>query len=273
MRAWMCLHQIMMGFNPDRRQTSRPAGLRWMRQTWSDLLFMHWPVDETLLAPYLPDPLEVDQHDGTGWIGLIPFQMRNVSPVVGPPLPGLGSFGEVNVRTYVMHHGEPGVWFFSLDASSPLAVWFARTVFHLPYFRASIDSEQDGDQIRFRSRRRNKSNPNAALDVAWQPGAPLGRIKPGSLDWFLTERYRLFTAVKREIRSVEIRHDPWPLRHATLNRFDSSLIEAAGLPTPTGDPVLHHSDELAVEVWPARSTARSSEPDSLLESDGAVKPV
>lgn len=273
MRSRMCLHQIMMGFNPDRRQTSRPAGPRWMSQTWSNLLFMHWPVDEAILAPYLPRPLEVDQHEGTGWIGLIPFQMQKVRPVVGPPIPGLSSFGEVNVRTYVMHHGEPGVWFFSLDASSPLAVWLARTVFHLPYYRASIKSDQDEAGFRFRSRRRTKSEPGADLEVAWQPGAPLGRIKPGSLDWFLTERYRLFTAVKNEIRSVEIRHEPWPLRHATLQHFESSLIEATGLPTPTGAPVLHHSDELAVEVWPVRSTTRTSESESLLESDGAIKPV
>lgn len=244
-----------------------------MHQTWSNLLFMHWPVDEALLAPYLPYPLEVDQHGGTGWIGLIPFQMRNVRPVIGPPLPGLSSFGEINVRTYVMHHGEPGVWFFSLDASSSLAVWFARTIYHLPYYRASIDIEQDGTQTRFCSHRRTRSDPSADFEVAWQAGAPLGRIKPGSLDWFLTERYRLFTAVKDEIRSVEIRHEPWTLRRATLSHFESTLIEAAGLPTPIGDPVLHHSDELAVEVWPVRSSARSSGLESLLDSDGAIKPV
>jgi len=267
----MCLHRAMMRLNPDRRLTSRPAGPRMMLQNWAHLLFMHWPIDEASLSPFLPAQLEVDQHDGTAWIGLIPFQMRNVRPVIGPALPGISSFGEINVRTYVMHHGEPGVWFFSLDASSPLAVWFARTVYHLPYFRATIETEQDGSQIRFSSRRR--STERAVFEAAWEPGAPLGRIKPGSLDWFLTERYRLFTAIKDEIRSVEIRHEPWQLRHATVSHFESSLIEASGLPTPNGSPVLHHSDELAVEVWPVRDATPPPRRDSLLDPEGAVKPV
>jgi uncharacterized protein YqjF (DUF2071 family) len=199
--------------------------------------------------------------------------MRNVRPIFGPPLPGLSSFGEVNVRTYVLHHGEPGVWFFSLDASSRVAVWFARTLYHLPYFRASIESAREGSSIRFRSERRTRSRKPARFEAEWQPGSPLGRIKPGSLAWFLTERYRLFAEVKQEIHSVEIRHEPWPLRHANLIRFESSLIEATGLPTPTGNPVLHHSDELAVEIWPVRSTREATEREGLLESDGAVKPV
>jgi uncharacterized protein YqjF (DUF2071 family) len=263
----------MMGFHPDRQLTSRPSGARLMRQTWRHLLFMHWPIDEALLAPMLPPGLEVDQHDGSAWIGLIPFSMEDVRPAIGPAVPGLSSFGEVNVRTYVTFHGEPGVWFFSLDASNPLAVWFARTVYHLPYFRAAIDIEHDTQQVKFSCRRRIRSAPNARFEAVWKPGAPLGRIKPGSLAWFLTERYRLFTSFNGKIRTGEVRHDPWPLRNATLVHFESTLIEAAGLPTPSGAPVLHYSDELAVEIWPLRNINRATRDDGILEPEGAAKPV
>jgi uncharacterized protein YqjF (DUF2071 family) len=185
----------------------------------------------------------------------------------------LSSFGEVNVRTYVTHRGQPGVWFFSLDAANPLAVWFARTIYRLPYFRAGISMDQDGTRYRFRSRRRTRSEPRAEFQAEWRPGAPIGRIKPGSLAWFLTERYRLFTEASREIRSVEIRHDPWPLRHATLDHFKSTLFEAAGLPAPEDPPILYHSDELAVDVWPLRQTWKATRSESILEPEGAVKPV
>ena len=244
-----------------------------MRQTWCHLLFMHWKIDEALLAPLVPDSLEIDLHDGAAWIGLIPFSMRDVRPAIGPAVPGLSSFGEVNLRTYVTHRGEPGVWFLSLDASNPLAVWFARYIYHLPYFRASIESRQDETGNHFVSRRKSNSGPDAVFEASWRPGAPLGRIKPGSLPWFLTERYRLFTRVNREIRTAEIRHDPWPLREVTLDHFASTLFEATGLPAPPGLPVLHHSDELAVEVWPLRSAVRTSRRSELIEPEGAPKPV
>ena len=244
-----------------------------MRQTWCHLLFMHWRIDEALLAPLLPGKLELDLHDGSAWIGLIPFSMRNVRPGFGPPIRGLSSFGEVNLRTYVTYRGEPGVWFISLDASNPLAVWFARVVFHLPYFRASIRTSHDETRNQFFSRRSSRSGSPATFHAQWRPGAPLGRIKPGSLPWFLTERYRLFTSVNREIRTAEIRHDPWPLREATLDLFESTLFEAAGLPAPSGPPILHHSDELAVDVWPLRSPAQSVRRSVLIEPEGAPKPI
>ena len=92
-----------------------------MAQTWSNLLFAHWPVDAALLRKQIPEPLQIDTFDGTGWIGVVPFELR-VRPRFLPVIPRIAAFPEINVRTYVTLDGKPGVWFFSLDATSSLAV-------------------------------------------------------------------------------------------------------------------------------------------------------
>ena len=263
----------MTGFKPDRHLTSRPTGTRLMRQNWCHLLFMHWKIDESLLSPLVPHELEIDLHDGAAWIGLIPFSMTGIRPAFGPALPGVSSFFQINVRTYVTHHGDPGIWFFSLDASNQMAVWLARTVYHLPYFRASIETKQDNLRFLFQCQRLGKAGKGVGFRAEWQSGPPIGRIRPGSLAWFLTERYRLFTKTKGQIQTGEIRHEPWQLRSASLEEYESTLLSDIGLPEPSQAPVLYHSDELAVDFWPLRNTNRARQRDALLEPNGAVKPV
>ena len=126
-----------------------------MTQTWHDLLFAHWPIDPGLLARKLPVELPLDLFDDQAWIGVIPFHMTNVGPRGVPSLPGLSAFPELNVRTYVTLDGKPGVYFFSLDAASTLAVIGARTMFHLPYFRAAMSVHTDGRRVTYRSARRS----------------------------------------------------------------------------------------------------------------------
>ncbi|MGZ4809473.1 MAG: YqjF family protein, partial [Thermoanaerobaculia bacterium] len=110
-----------------------------MRQDWHHLLFLHWEIPPSELQKMLPPGLTLDTFDGKAYVGLIPFTMTGVRPILTPPLPGISSFHEVNVRTYVHHEGrDPGVWFFSLDAANRIAVAVARRAFHLPYFRAWI---------------------------------------------------------------------------------------------------------------------------------------
>src|SRR5262245_4554326 len=109
-----------------------------MRMSWHDLLFAHWPVPVAAMRALVPAPLEVDTFDGAAWIGVVPFRMTRVGPLWLPPIPGVSSFAELNVRTYVTRDDKPGVWFFSLDAANPLAVRTARRFFHLPYFHAAM---------------------------------------------------------------------------------------------------------------------------------------
>jgi uncharacterized protein len=112
-----------------------------MAQSWHDMLFAHWRIDAALLRPHIPTRLEIDPFQGQAWVAVVPFRMSGVRLRATPALPALSAFAELNVRTYVVADQKPGVWFFSLDAGSPLAVVIARAWLHLPYFRARMKCE------------------------------------------------------------------------------------------------------------------------------------
>ena len=231
----------------------RPLGSPLLRQDWSDLLFMHWAVPAELLQPHLPKRLQVDTHDGTAWLAIVPFRMSKVRSRISPPVPGANEFLELNVRTYVHLDGVPGVWFFSLDATNALAVWLARTVFNLPYLRATMRMESPGPQLRqFSAERTHAGVPAAHFRATWKVGLPLPAPEPDSLLFFLTERYCLYASNKAQTKLYRgrVAHAPWPLRAAQVLHYESTLIESHGLPTPVGKPLVHFGGPVSVELWP-----------------------
>jgi uncharacterized protein YqjF (DUF2071 family) len=230
----------------------RPDGRPIMHQDWGKLLFMHWRMDEKALRPLIPERLTIDTFDGTPWVAVTPFTMWDIRafPPLLPPVPGLSSMHELNVRTYVHLENVPGVWFFSLDANSSIAVLTARTFFHLPYYNAEMELEQEGKKIIYSSRRTEGEAPAAELDATWKIGETLAYSHPGSLEFFLTERYCLYAAHKQKLYRCRIHHEPWPLQKATLSSFDSTMLEAQGLPTPKDKPLLHYAEEVSVDIWP-----------------------
>ncbi|HZT59940.1 MAG TPA: DUF2071 domain-containing protein [Pyrinomonadaceae bacterium] len=246
----------------------RPKGLPLMRQWWGKLLFLHWPVAPSALRPLIPPSLSIDTFDGQAWVGVVPFKMWGVRPYFTPAMPGLSSFLELNVRTYVHHEGVPGVWFFSLDINSVLATWGAREFFFLPYHNARMNLQQDGRTIRYNSERAQPDAPAAAFDAEWSSGEPLAQSKPDSLVFFLTERYCLYAAHKEQLYRCRIFHDPWPLRAAEVSAYDSTMLEALGIPSPAGDPLLHYAEELKVDIWPLRRVAQGTR-DPLFERANA----
>ena len=221
---------------------------------WEDLLFAHWPVDPRVLGRLLPEtdpPLELDVRDGLGWIGVVPFRMSRVRPRWLPPIPGTHTFPELNVRTYVRVQGVPGVWFFSLDATSRLAVRVARLTYHLPYFDANIQVKTDSrtETTRYQSRRTHRGGGNARLDVTYSPiGAPQ-RSAPGTLEAWLTERYRLFAADRRRrVWRGEIHHEPWSLRPAQAKFHILDMTDWLGLDLPQQQPHLLYAQHLSVQA-------------------------
>lgn len=227
----------------------RPPGLPIMNQSWGKLLFMHWRMPIDALRRLIPEPLAIDTFEGEAWVGLIPFTIWDARPIFTPPLPWLSDFHEINVRTYVHLDGVPGVWFFSLDANSLVAVMAARTFFHLPYHNASISLEQRGNTIIYGSTREGEGLP-AEFHATWTIGADTAKAEPGSLDYFLVERYYLYTSDEDKIYRCRIFHQPWPLQQANLSTYGSSMLEADGLPTPVGEPLIHCGGPVEVEVWP-----------------------
>jgi uncharacterized protein YqjF (DUF2071 family) len=228
-----------------------------MTQRWNDLLFAHWPVPASSIASLLPEGLEVDSFQGSAWLGVVPFWLDRIKVRGVPPIPGMRSFPDLNVRTYVRdeHTGTPGVYFFSLDASNLLAVGVARTFFHLPYHWAEMSLDQRSErEFSFYSRRRFSSS-EVMFKVRYRglgPSRKLAESNSGTLEYFLLERSCLFTRNRAgQAVRASLHHVPWPLEEAEAEIERNDLAEAIGIHLPDQEPVLHYSRRLAVYVWPA----------------------
>ena len=221
-----------------------------MVQTWRDLTFLHWRCDQAAVRKLIPAPLTVDECDGAAWIGLVPFLITGLTLPGAPPVPWLSAFPETNVRTYVIEPGgRRGVWFFSLDAARLAAVAAARIGYGLPYFWSRMRVRHTDGEIRYTSRRRQ--GPSAQSDIVVVPGEPISQ--PSELEHFLTARFCLFALRFGRLVRADIEHAPWPLQRARLRSLEQTLIEAAGLPTPEGDPLVHFARSLDVRVGAPRS--------------------
>jgi uncharacterized protein YqjF (DUF2071 family) len=206
------------------------------QQGWRDLLFAHWPVAQELVRDRLPAGLDLDVWNGSAWIGVVPFRLVGLRPRWLPGLPTATDFLELNVRTYVRVNGSPGIYFFSLDASSGLAVAGARTLFGLPYHRAEMRFARDGEWVTYSSHRRDSA---AVFDARYRPTGFEAVAAAGSLEEFLVERYRLFTVSGGRVQKVEIDHPPWRLSPARAEIHANTMTLASGIPLPDQEPLVH----------------------------------
>jgi uncharacterized protein YqjF (DUF2071 family) len=217
---------------------------------WVDLLFAHWPMPVEALRPLVPPDLEVDTFEGQAWLGIVPFRMEDVAPRFLPAVPGLGTFPEINVRTYVTRRGRAGVWFLSLDAASPITVEGGRAGFHLPYFRARMSSDTEAGWVEYHSERRDRRGAAAVFDGRYRPVGPASVAPAGSLAAFLTDRRGLYAADRAgRLSWTAIRHAPWPLQPAEAEIRANSMATAHGLTLPSVPPLLHFARRLDVKGW------------------------
>ncbi len=237
-----------------------------MAQAWHDLLFAHWPITAAELRPHVPPELEIDLFEGQAWIGVVPFRMSGVRLRGLPGVPGTAAFPELNVRTYVKAgpllagpFQRAGVWFFSLDAASALAVTLARAWFHLPYFRARMRCEPCGDAVEYESVRTHAGAPSAIWRGSYEPTGPVFRSRPGSLEHWLTERYCLWAGAEDgRLWRGEIHHVPWPLQPARATVEQDTMAAAHGLRHSARDPHLLFARRLDVRIWwPLRERPRA----------------
>jgi len=235
----------------DHRAYAPPITSWIMTQTWCDLLFMHWPINKEDMRELIPSHFELDLFDNTAWVGVVPFVMTNIHFRNALPVPGLSKFAELNVRTYVTHRGKPGVYFFSLDAASPIAVEIARLWYKLPYYNARISKRSENGYIRYESHRSDRRGQPADLDVVYKPVSEPFLSKPGSLDAWLTERYCLYTQSPQGHPFIgEIHHAQWPLQKAEAEIKRNSMALACGIELPNTEPVLHFARALETVEWP-----------------------
>jgi len=218
---------------------------------WHDLAFLHWPVPPSLVEPLIPRGLTVDEYDGQAWIAVVPFWMSGVTMRGIPPLPGLSSFPELNVRTYVRHGDRPGVWFFSLDATSRLTVFGGRLLFMLPYCHAVMHAEQREARIRYSSMRSAETR----FVASYGPTGPVQKAEPGSLTHFLTERYRLYASDGNAISFADIHHVQWPLQPGEVEIERNDMLAANRL-SAAGAPMVHVANRLDVVIWPLKQLVR-----------------
>ena len=234
--------------------TRRPAEPRVMVQRWSRLLFLHWPLPAHEIAPLLPRGLDLDTHDGQAWVGLVPFVVSGARPVFLPPVPWISNFPEVNVRTYVHFRGtEPGVWFFSLDAASRVAVSAARAIYTLAYRHAAMAAEVEGSTVRFRSRRVAPGPRPATCAIDYTPRGEITRAEPGTLEHFLVERYVLYAEDGGRLHRARVHHAPYPVQRADVPRLEEDLLLAAGIARPKREPLVHYASGVVVDVFPLRA--------------------
>lgn len=215
-----------------------------MVQVWRDLLFAHWSLPPASIQHLVPEQLLLDTFDGKAWVSITPFHMSLRLRGL-PPLPGMLDLPELNCRTYVKAEGKAGIYFFSLDIVSRLAVFGARTFYHLPYFHARMGIEKRGGSFSYLSNRGE-----AKWRATYGPTSAARRAEPGSLDYFLAERYCLYAVRKGRTYRGEIHHVPWPLQGASVNIEENTVAQAAGIELPPGPRVASFSRELKVLIWP-----------------------
>ncbi|MED3864829.1 YqjF family protein [Priestia megaterium] len=221
-----------------------------MKQTWKDLLFIHWPVDPAFLSSLLPSQLEPDTYDGQGWIALVPFTMTDIRFKGTPAVPIFSRLYELNVRTYVTYKREKGVYFFSLDASNPLGVWIARQFFHLPYYHAAMTFNKTQNHISFQSVRTHRDSKKERVKLTYRGTSPSYRSRKGELAHWLTERYCLFTTHQGNVYRGDLYHDPWELQKGECEIRDDSITQPFLRPADNRDLIVHYANQVTAYFYP-----------------------
>ena len=220
-------------------------------------MFAHWRVPFAKLRALIPEPLQIDTFDGEAWIGVVPFELK-IRPRWMPVIPKIASFPEINVRTYVTLNGQPGVWFFSLDAASPLAVRGARWSFNLPYFDATMACREANDGFDYESERRksNEASASVVFRARYEATSDPFEADSGSLEEWLTERYCLYAENRfGSILQTEIHHAKWKLQNAECRIETNSMTAPLDIDL-TGDPLLHFARSIDVVNWLPKKVTR-----------------
>jgi uncharacterized protein len=224
-----------------------PQGPWLLAQTWTDLLFAHWRMEPAALRRFVPDQFVLDTFDGAAWIGVVPFRMSNVAPRGVPAFDRVSTFPELNVRTYVTVNHRPGVYFFSLDAGSRLAVRAARQLLNLPYFRAAMVIADADGEISYTCRRWDG---RAEFRATYGPDGSAFVAEPGSLEYFLTERYCLYNLSRSgQPYRLEIHHPRWKLQIARAELSRNTMAQASGVTLPSDPPLLHFAKRQDTLAW------------------------
>ncbi len=219
-----------------------PVRIPLLRQTWDHTAFVHWRYPAEVLRPLVPEPLEIEELDGSAWVSLVMFQCRRTRPPGLPPVLLPSDFTEINLRTYVNAPDDrSALWFFALEASNPAVVTAARVVGGMPYNPALTCLRTDSGQVDYSSRRLlGGTKVNAVI----RPGRPYLDDELTALDHFLTARWGAYSLVLGRLRYTPVEHPLWHLCHADMVSLEQDLTTACGLPAPPDERLLHYAPAL-----------------------------
>lgn len=229
----------------------QPVAAPIMLHRWETATFLHWPFPPDTVARHLPPGLRVEPWEGRAWVSVVLFRMHVQVP--GPAWDVVAPFPETNLRTYVVGpDGGAGIWFWSLDAASPSAVAAARLLYGLPYFHGRMAVEDSASPVRYAGRRLRPGPPGAGYAVEVRPGNERPAASLSELDHYLTARFTLWNRHGPLVLRTPVEHGAWPLHDARVTHLDQDLTDAAGLPRPEGQPLVHYSPGVDVRIGPPR---------------------
>ena len=239
----------MAAINRDHLPFPMPDRPHALVQEWRNLTFMHWEVSPEKLQPHIPEGLEIDLFDGKAYVGTIPFQMRNVRPRLLPSVPGISTFPEFNVRTYVTKNGKPGVLFLTLDAQSRVTCFYAPRKYGLPYRYAKCNVHVESEK-HYSWTSRRKDGGQSLIGTTKRLG-PVERAAEGSLEYFLFERYSLYTWHNGVLKRAYTHHLPWKYSTAEVEMQSNTLLDSYNLNVKDSlqPEYIHMSPGVEVQTW------------------------
>ncbi|MBS4174515.1 DUF2071 domain-containing protein [Bacillus sp. FJAT-49736] len=224
---------------------------RWiMRQSWRNVLFLHWPIPPEKLRPHIPSILQIDTFNGSAWLGIILFVIEGIFPFGLSSVSLTPKFPEINVRTYVTYNGKPGIYFMSIDVENWASLKIAKRWYRLPYKSAQISLRKEKQTYSFQSIRKGNENPSISFKGEFGPVSEVYYAKEGTLDHWLTERYCLYSSNNvGNIYCGEIHHRPWPLQKAEIEMVRNTLFIPFNLDFPKVKPIAHFSTGVDSLMW------------------------
>lgn len=222
---------------------SRPDDMPIMHQDWKEILFLHWEQDPKEIQKTLPPGLSVDTFQEKAYLSITPFLLENVSLPSLPPIPGMSNFIEVNLRTYVYdNEGNPGIWFYSLDLNSSMAAKMAKKSFSLPYFSADLEKKKKGNALTISGSRKDSE---IKMKFNYEPLGTPHFAEPETLEFFLLERYALFSFSANQLSIGRVHHAPYPISNLNVMECSTNLIKIERKPD-----LAHYSSGVSVEIFP-----------------------
>jgi len=225
--------------NTDNRQFPLPQKKWKYFQEWHHTIFLHWEIPVYYIEEFIPNTIKLDTFNNMAWISLVAFDVENMRMRNLLPIPYISNFHEINVRTYVIKDGIPGIYMFSIETNKIIDVLFTRLFVGLPYQKSDIKWTQ---------KRLISKNTDSyqRLDIN------IGKTKPltekTALDFWLTERHALYEASNNKLHRFDIHHKEWDLQNldVTINDilYDTGKYSLTNFPDK-----IQYADKIEVLLW------------------------